>query len=105
MTKKIKKKKKWLDLILCGILELIRSKLKYMPEDPNKIQAKISELDTLAKPASWEEIGGNFAITRFEVHDDGSPIFLPSKGIPLKAFFNKRTGEIKIFPAKIFEKE
>jgi len=49
-----------------------------------------------------QEFSGYSALTKFD-YNNGAPIFNPASGVPIKAFLNSRTGEIKIFLASIFE--
>lgn len=94
-------------------------------ENRTAIEAKIDELNRVSagmplKPASgtlagvlfspavmppqiWQEFPGYNSLTKFD-YNNGSPTFSPSVGIPIKAFLNTRTGEIKTFVASIFEK-
>lgn len=69
--------------------------------DAQKIHNKIEELNR-TQGGSWQEVGGLFAITVVEPKED-SIAFNPASGLILKPFFNQATGEVKIFPAKIFE--
>jgi hypothetical protein len=87
-------------------------------ENPIKIKKRIEELNK-QEPKSvsplgstnlsvttmaWQEIPGYFAITKFEYGSNGKgPSFSPAFGIPIKAFFNTRTGEVRTFLASIFE--
>jgi len=84
-------------------------------ENEKAIQEKILELNRESWmllgnsvsgliPTVWQKIDGYHALTKFE-YNDGSPLFNPSTGIPLKAFLNIRTGEIKTFVASIFRNQ
>ncbi|MBI3549441.1 MAG: hypothetical protein HY078_10410 [Elusimicrobia bacterium] len=50
----------------------------------------------------WVVLEGYFAITSVEVIL-GSVNFNPGKGVPMKAFLNTRTGEIRTFAAKFLD--
>lgn len=91
-------------LFFGDILGLDRCTEEHMPEDPQKIQRKIEELNASTPGMFWGVVKGNHALTGMVVDPKGTATFLPTRGIPLKAFFNKSTGEIKIFPARMFEK-
>ena len=56
----------------------------------------------LEPPKIWQEFPGYSAMTKFE-YNNGAPIFSPSTGVPIKAFLNTRTGEIRTFMASLFE--
>ncbi len=74
-------------------------------QDQKKIDAKIKELKDTTKE-DWLPVTGNHALIKAEGEFKGGKIvFFPNKGAPLKGFINKKTGEIKIFPAKLFEKD
>ncbi len=68
-----------------------------MEQDQAKIKAKIAELGV-----GWVEAEGFFAITVVEMKDDKSLIFQAAKGIPLKVFVNRITGEVRSFLADNF---
>lgn len=86
--------------------------------DQNKINNKIYDLNLeyaretgnygpisnplAGHPQVWEEFPGYNALTKFDFNN-GSPIFSPASGVPIKAFLNTRTGEIRTFVATIFE--
>ena len=84
--------------------------------DPLKIATKIAELNRESAnqtprtvsglltpiPQVWKAFDGYNTLTKFD-YNNGSPLFTPSVGIPLKAFLNTQTGEIKTFVADIFE--
>ncbi len=93
----------------CGILGLYKSM-----ENPGKVEAKIGELNRqepkpktsigfpLHTPLVWKAVPGYFALTGFN-YGQGNPQFNPSYGYPVKVFVNERTGEMRIFPASLFE--
>jgi len=73
-------------------------------QDPEKIRRKIQELNR--DGGDWVEAEGNHALTKVEGEFRGGKVtFFPSSGIPLKVFISRRTGEIKIFPAIMFERD
>lgn len=60
-------------------------------------------LSSVAEPPQiWQEFPGYTALTKFEFNN-GAAVFTPSSGIPIKAFLNTKTGEIKTYLASIFE--
>lgn len=88
--------------------------LKAPMEDPQKVAKKIVDLNNASwresgsppmarAPQVWQEFTGYNALTKFDFNN-GAPIFHPSVGIPLKAFLNIVTGEVKLFVASIFER-
>lgn len=64
---------------------------------PQKIEAKRVSLG----PA-WKYYTGTYALTQVEVAQP-VPNFNPASGIPMVVFVNSITGEIKLFPAVIFQ--
>ncbi len=75
-----------------------------MEIDKKKIKDKIRELKNESSGDNWISIDGMQALTRAE-NKNSRWEFNPTSGIILKSFFNLRTGEIKIFPLQIFEKD
>ena len=77
--------------------------------NPIKIQGKIAELNALSTPPGhptvneWVAFDGYSALTYASYGTDYIPQFNPTIGIVVKAFINWRTGEIKIFNARLFE--
>lgn len=78
-------------------------------EVQSKIDSKIGELnlesangDAASVQPVWQYYTGYHALTKFDFNS-GKPIFTPSSGVPVKAFLNTRTGEIRVFSANIFE--
>ncbi len=74
-------------------------------EDSQKITQKVTELNSLNTGDDWTVLEGNQALTKVEGNlSGGSELkFLPATGIVIKTFMNRRNGEIKIFPAIMFE--
>jgi hypothetical protein len=72
-----------------------------------KIQQKILELNNNNTDGDWDEVVGWFWYTEATpTVPNGTPssgIKLMPSGLPVKLFANKVTGELKTFPAKIFE--
>lgn len=51
-----------------------------------------------------EPIEGYYALTKFEFpKGSAGAVFTPSVGVPVKAFMNTNTGEIRIFAANFFD--
>lgn len=50
----------------------------------------------------WKELGEHYTLAEIE-YQDGEVKRLTTRGLPLKVFFNKLTGEIKFFPAEKYE--
>lgn len=96
--------KNWIDYILGGIMRLGIFKPKLMPEDPQKIQDKIRELNASTPGQFWITVQENHALTKVDFRN-GKVVFFPSSGVIIKIFFNRSTGEIRIFPAKMFEQK
>lgn len=67
-----------------------------MEESKEKIDSIRAELarQTSTPVDEWWPIPGYVAITNFE-KKEGQAVFNPSSGIPLKAFLNTRTGEVR----------
>lgn len=70
-------------------------------EDPKKVQAKIDEL-LKETGHRWTALSGNHALTKVNVKADEYE-FRPDTGMPVKAFADLVTGEIKIFMFFLFE--
>lgn len=62
-----------------------------------KIEAK-----RVALGMAWKYYTGTYALTNVDITTP-VPNFNPASGIPLVVFVNTVTGEIKLFPAAIFE--
>ena len=80
----------------CGILGIHKSM-----ENPAKVLAKVKELNG-GETGHWLAIPGYHALTKVELNQ-GNANFFPGTGVILKVFVNGRTGEIRIFPAPMFE--
>jgi hypothetical protein len=81
-------------------------------EDTKKIEAKISELNKISGkgkkiiPEVWIALDGYHALTKFDYGKDRkSPTFYPGTGFTMKVFANVTTGEIRVFPSLMFEKD
>lgn len=72
------------------------------PIDPQKIQEKLAELNSGLTTPLWVIAEGINAITTMTLQE-GKIIFNPNIGYPVKIFTNTKTGEIKIFDARIFK--
>lgn len=66
------------------------------------IQETINNLNKEYNSGQWVAMSGVQALTNVEKNGD-SFSFLPASGTPVKVFLNKTTGEIKLFPALLFE--
>lgn len=82
-------------------------KLRQIRKMENLIKVK-KRVDMLNKGKSsnpWFAFDGFHALTKFKFgKGDESPTFYPSSGIILKVFINSETGELRVFPAKAFNK-
>lgn len=65
----------------------------------DKIATKLRELNL---NGTWNQVEGLFAVTQVEAKPD-NVAFNPGAGVVLKLFINTGTGEIKMFPANLFE--
>lgn len=75
-------------------------------EDAEQVQKKVEELNKKEKPGNqgWVAVDGYNALTKFEFGDSNKgPTFYPSSGIPVKIFINAANGEIRVFPATVFQ--
>jgi hypothetical protein len=86
-------------------------------ENPTKIDKVIEELNhkevlkeapgTLADggvwQGSWEAEPGYFAVTAFHSTGPKEGEFIPSLGVPLKVFTNRRTSEVRLYLSERFE--
>lgn len=65
--------------------------------------AQIIESLNLSTPnQTWIALDGIQALTTVINNGQGKISFNPASGIVVKTFVNQTTGEIKLFPAKIF---
>lgn len=81
-------------------------------EDPQKIQRKLDQLNggtgqtgigpLLPVNRRWIAVPGYFVVTGFN-YGNGNPIFNANFGYPLKLFVNEVDGEMKFYPASLFE--
>lgn len=62
-------------------------------------------LDTLnsGQAGAWAVPEGVHALTQVTKEDSGQLAFNPGSGIPVKVFFNQSTGEIRLYPAMMFD--
>lgn len=86
--------------------------------DPEKIKQKIIKLNIASKikneAADWQEVQNLYAVTQVgatpitmggtNIATSESVTFYPSTGIILKMFINS-VGEMKMYPARIFERQ
>ncbi len=77
---------------------------KRMEEDDVKIETKVAWLNHNYKPAKWDSVSGFVSMTSITIKEPNKLDFDLNKGIPLKAFYNSETGEIKTFFAADFLK-
>lgn len=97
----------WLEKYLDSMIvdDIVRTSM----QDPGKITGKIQELNgqspQIGVSDDWFAVDGTHALT--EVQGDLTKRegvrFLPATGVPVKVFINRRNGEIKLFPAMMFE--
>ena len=71
--------------------------------DPIKIQKKETELNKSTPGQTWLALEGGHALTSLKIAEDGSFSFNLERGMLIKIFWNKTTGEMKIFPLREFE--
>ncbi len=76
---------------------------KNMNEDLDKIKKHTEWLNTITSGV-WIAASGTFALTEVQGENINSLTFFPSKGIIVKVFMNTQNGEMRIFPANMFEK-
>lgn len=88
------------------IIKLILNKLRGIVhstmEDPQKVQAKLIELQTKTGHV-WTTSDGYHALTSVSFNTSGA-VFNPSKGVVVKVFLDTYTKEIKLFPFGMFER-
>lgn len=73
-----------------------------MAEDPNKIITQQNWLNSLISGQTWVAVQGYHSLTSATV--DTSITFYPTSGYIVKIFVNTTTGEIRMFPYQIFER-
>lgn len=69
-------------------------------EKNSRIKALVDKIRKETGSDDWEPIDGLVALTNVEireVNEQRSADFNPGKGMPVKAFLNTKTGEIKIY--------
>lgn len=71
-----------------------------MAENNQKIQQYIQFLNNLTPGQTWVPADGYQALTKIDIE---KKVFYPNNGIPVKVFINQTTGEMRMFPASIFE--
>ena len=62
----------------------------------------VNYLDDKYGPGPWIAMNGVQALTNV-VKNGESFTFMPASGTPVKVFLNQQTGEVKLFPALLFE--
>jgi hypothetical protein len=67
-------------------------------------QSKIDAIQKSLGPA-WQPINDTHTLTKVDLTNDASPTFIPTSGIPVKAFINTQTGEIRIFSILAIKQE
>lgn len=67
-----------------------------------KVQEIIDQLNA-GQPGTWVAPDGVHALTRVTKDGDKFFSFNPGSGIPVKVFFNQASGEIRLYPAMMFE--
>lgn len=73
-------------------------------ESQAKVEALLKTLNRGKVQGEWIAAPGNNALTIVEINGTEAN-FNPSSGMPLKAFININTGEIKIYHASVFMKD
>lgn len=74
-----------------------------MPQNQTLIDQKIAELSRLTNHI-WKEAQGYHALTMVDIRTSGVA-FNPASGIPIKVFVDTVSGELKMFPASMFESQ
>lgn len=90
--------------IINYIFKKIYGILKSTMENRQKVADKIRDLNLLVDGEVWIEVDGYVAMTKVELGANAAT-FHANQGLPCKVFFNSTSGEIKLFPAKLFETE
>jgi hypothetical protein len=75
-------------------------KKKYMP--PRDTRQVIRELSDSTGSPDWEPIEGVQSLTTVNRQAPSGVSFNMGSGLLVKGFINRRTGEIRLFPAKMF---
>lgn len=77
-----------------------------MAEDPNKISSQRDLLNSLTTPpGDWVAVLGAFALISVtgDLQAKTNIVFNVNNGYAVKVFINQRNGEIRLFPAVLFE--
>ena len=67
-----------------------------MELDPKKIESYLRTLNKGLKDKPWTPLPNNYAIVKIDIRADETSVFHPDTGLPLKAFVNVNTGEIRV---------
>jgi hypothetical protein len=70
-------------------------------ENRQRVLTKIASLNA-SDGGNWVELQGFNALTTVFYQANGSVVFNPNYGFPIKAFLNQVSGEIKVFDARNF---
>jgi len=69
-----------------------------------KTTAEITrDLDAIDGAGTWQVIDGVQSLTTVNRQPPNAVSFAIGSGLLVKGFLNRRTGEIKLFPAKMFD--
>ena len=73
------------------------------PIDPTKVQNKLNELNAPGQSGApnWVVTEGLVALMSMSVAA-GRITFQSDNGLPIKSFVNVRTGEVKLYDARLF---
>ena len=74
-------------------------------EDPTKVANKIADLNITG--GDWIAVNGYNSLIAMEgdLVSKKNIVFKPNLGYLVKVFINKTNGEIKLFPATLFERD
>lgn len=81
------------------------------PINPRKVAAFLATLNGVggilpAAAPQWVEVQGTNALMKMDINPvNGTVIYNPGIGFPVKGFINLQTGEIKLYNARIFTGE
>lgn len=73
-----------------------------MREDPKKVDNYRIWLDKLTPGQNWVPLSGLNALTTCYYTPTGQLAYNANYGMPLKAFLNQATGEVRSFDARYF---
>jgi hypothetical protein len=75
-------------------------------EDNEKILVKRRELNG-GENGPWIAVDGTNALIKVQgdFRTNTNVVFMPASGIPVKVFMNTINGEIRMFPAILFERD